>query len=189
MVSAGVSIATAARRLGARRARVPILKGLSILLLVGGHTMTASASENVPFEELGGDQCFMFSQLVPTRTEGNNIVQLPLELVINDDAAFLKLFDPGIMRQSCANVDPSKRIPAVDLSRQTVLGLWSSGSCAVTGFEKKVLRDDIQKSIIYSVSAVSAQRRCMGPGRESLNLIAIPKVPAGYKVVFENIPE
>jgi hypothetical protein len=179
---------TTVQRFKARRLRAPILNMLGLPMLIGGLACGAAASENVPFEVLGGDQCFMFSQLA-ARVVGHNIIEMPLELVIDNEEDYKKLFDPQIMRQSCANVDPSKRIPSVDFSKKTVLGLWSAGSCAATGFEKNVLRDDIQKWIIYSVSVVGANRRCNGPGRESLNLIAIPKIPAGYKIVFENIPE
>lgn len=169
-----------------RRLRPIILNATCVLFILGG---SAVAFEDVPFEILGGDQCFMFSDLVPRRTENGNVVELPLELVIRGDASYRALFDPKIMRHSCAGVDLSKVIPNVDFSKKTVLGLWSSGSCAVTSFQKRVMKDDRQKTVIYSVSAVGAPRACLGPGLDSLNLIAIPKVPEGYKFVFENIPE
>jgi hypothetical protein len=162
---------------------------LGTFLLFGTNATNALAYEDVAFDDLGGDQCFIFSLLVPEREEGNRSAEPALELVINNDADYRKLFDPKIMRQSCANVDLSKVIVNVDFSQKTVLGLWSSGSCAATGFEKRVLRDDKQKTVIYSVSVIASMRGCRGPGRQSLNLIAIPKVPDGYKVVFENIPE
>jgi hypothetical protein len=185
MTSQKASSAVAARRFDARGLRGHALKILGMALLAGGACSNASASENVPFEDLGGDQCFMFSALVPTRPADNFSVELPLKLVINSEEGYKKLFGPEIVRESCANVDPSKRIPKVDFSTKTVLGLWSEGSCAATGFEKKVLKDDRLKQIIYSVSVIESQLSCSGPGRESLNLIAIPKVPPGYKIVFE----
>jgi hypothetical protein len=177
------------RQLKGQHLRALILNILGAFLCFAGLYGGALASESVPFEELGGDQCFMFSLLVPTPMEGKNTMESPLELVINNEEDYKKLFNPQIMRQSCAGIDLSKVINNVDFSKKTVLGLWSSGSCAVTGFEKKVLRDDIQKWMIYSVSAIGSPRLCMKPGLESLNLIAVPKIPAGYKVVFENIPE
>jgi hypothetical protein len=186
MTSAKASIASV-ERFKARRLRALILNMLGLPMLMGGLACGAAASENVPFEVLGGDQCYMLSQLVPTRAVGNNIVEMPLELVINNAGDYKKLFDPKIMRQSCANVDPSKRVPDVDFSKKTVLGLWSEGSCAATGFEKNVLRDDIQKWITYTVTVIESQLSCSGPGLESLNLIAIPKVPAGYKGFFETL--
>jgi hypothetical protein len=186
MTAAKASIARV-QRFKARRSRALILDMLGMPVLLAGLACGAAASENVPFEVLGGDQCYMFSQLVTTRAVGNNIVEMPLELVINNEKDYKKLFDPQMVRQSCANVDPSKTVPDVDFSKKTVLGLWSEGSCAATGFETKVLRDDIQKTITYSVTVLESQLSCSGPGLEGLNLIAIPKVPSGYKVFFENL--
>jgi hypothetical protein len=77
----------------------------------------------------------------------------------------------------------------VDFSKQSVLGLWASGSCAATDFRKEVWRDDAQKRIIYSVSVIESPVSCSGPGLEGLNLIAIPKIPVGYKVSFDTIRE
>ena len=160
-----------------------------ICLLITGQTTTACATENVPFEELGGDQCFMFSQLLQYQRQGNQAVELPLELVINNEADYRKLFDPQIMRQSCANVSLSEAIPTVDFSTRTVLAFWNSGSCAATGFKKRVSRDDSQKVITYFVTVTHAEIACRGPGHESLNLVAIPKIEAGYKVTFEKSTE
>jgi hypothetical protein len=184
------SVAYTGQQFGARRLRTVILNMLVVSLLVVGHAAIALAYDNVPFEDLDSDQCYMFSQFVPTRAEGNRIVELPLELVINDEADYRKLFDPKILVQRCTDVDPPKAIPDVNFSNKTVLGLWSSGSCAAVGFEKKVLRDDVQKRIVYTVSVVRGSvPACMGPGLQSLNLIAIPKVPAEYKVFFDHIRE
>jgi len=186
MTSAKASIARV-ERFKTRRLRALTLNMLGLPVLMAGLACGAAASENVPFEVLGGDRCYMFSQLVTTRAVGNNIVEMPLELVINNVADYRKLFDPQMVRQSCANVDPSNRVPGVDFAKKTVLGLWGEGSCAATGFERKVLRDDIQKSITYSVTVLESQLSCSGPGLESLNLITIPKVPVGYKIFFENL--
>jgi hypothetical protein len=184
MAASGVSAGTAARRLDVRRQWAV---ALAMSFLLGGCVTSALANEDVAFEVLGGDQCFMFSLLVPKKLEGERYVTLPLQLVINDEDAYRKLFDPKIA--TCAEGDLPKAIPKVDFSKKTVLGLWSSGSCAATGFERRVLRVDILKSIVYSVALISSARGCLGPGLRSLNLIAIPKVPEGYQVTFENIPE
>lgn len=172
------------------RSGSPTLAGaaLATLLFFGPPIAGAFAAE-VPFQALDADRCFMFSALVPYKTESNKVEELPLELVINDQHDYEMLFDPKIMRQSCAGIDRAEAIPKVDFSKQSVLGLWASGSCAATGFEKRVFREEIQKLIIYSVSVIEAARRCNGPGLESLNLIAIPKIPAGYKVSFDTIHE
>jgi hypothetical protein len=170
-----------------RRLAAKFLPIATAYFLLAASAAGARANEALPFEELGGDQCFMFSQLVPKKLEGDHYVNQPLELVINDEEHYRKLFDPKIVR--CPNVDRSTAIPKVDFSKKTVLGLWSPGSCAVTGFRKKVLRDDIQKTIIYSVAVVAGTFACSGPGHDSLNLIAIPQIPPGYKVVFESFHE
>jgi hypothetical protein len=171
----------------ARRLPAVISNTIGALLLVTGFATNALGSEDVPFEEVGGDQCFMFFDLVPYRAEGDRTVELPLQLVIDNERDYKKIFDPQTMRESCADIDPSKRVPDVDFAKKTVLGLWSSGSCADIGFEKRVLKDDIQKWVIYSVTIVSENMSCSGPGLEGLNLIAIPKIPPGYQVFFENL--
>jgi len=175
--------------ISARRRNLWILLLGLMFLFFCQNILGASASESVPFTELGGDQCFMFSQLVHYQQAGDHYIEQPLELVIDNDMAYRKLFDPKVRRQSCDGADLSKVIINVDFSKQTVLGLWNSGSCAATGFEKKVLRDDIQKLIIYSVTVMEGNISCSGPGLMSLNLIAIPKIPAGYKVIFKRAAE
>jgi hypothetical protein len=162
---------------------------LGAIFLLGEGAPGAFASETVPFEDIGGDQCYMFSDLLRYKTEGNNTTELPLEFVINDEGDYQKLFDPKIMRQSCINGEVSKTIDAVDFLKQTVLGLWDSGSCAAAGFKKTVLKDNIKNTIIYSVAVIESMMSCSGPGLESLNLIAIPKIPVGYKVIFEKVHE
>jgi hypothetical protein len=177
-----------AQRLNARRLRALILSAIAVVLLFGGNALDALANEDVPFEELGGDECFMFSLLVPQRMEGNHSVALPLELVINNEDQYRALFDPKLIRQKCTQSDISKAITKVDFTAKTVLGLWSSGACSDAGFQRRVLRDDINKTIIYSVITVTGSKpACMGPGPDSLNLIAIPKIPDGYKVAFEGV--
>jgi hypothetical protein len=131
----------------------------------------------------------MFSLLVARHVEGKNTVESPFELVINNADDYNKLFDPKIMRESCSGVDSSKVMPKIDFAQRTVLGLWSSGECYATGFDRKVWKDDVGKSITYSVATIGVARACMGPGPQSLNLISIPKVPAGYAVLFENLPQ
>jgi hypothetical protein len=158
---------------------------LGITFLLGEGATGAFASEPVPFEELGGDQCFMFSLLVGERTNGNRAESL--HLIIDDKIAFRKLFDPKILRQSCAHVDMSKVITNVDFYRKTVLGFWNSGNCGDT-FERTVTRNDRRKILTYTITTVPGPLAvCMRPGPEGLNLIAIPKLPDGYEVVFTKI--
>ncbi len=187
MASGRTLVLGIARQLNARRPRVLALTVFGMILLHEGSATGVSANENVAFKELGGEQCFMFSRLIPYRAEGDHYVKSPLELVINNEQDYKKLFEPQIRRQSCDNIDPSKAIPSVNFAKQTVLVLFSSGSCADTDLERKVLKDEIAKQVIYSVTVVGSDMACSGPGIESLNLIAVPKIPAGYKVFFENL--
>src|SRR5437868_6526262 len=112
----------AAFRAGGRRRPTGLLEAF----FLAGVAASALASEDVPFEDLGGDRCFMFSVLVPTRVESGNAVELPLELIINENTDYRKLFNRGGLRQSCAGADLAKLIPAVDFAEKTVLGFWVS---------------------------------------------------------------
>jgi hypothetical protein len=185
MKSEKASVAIVAQRPSPLRA--VILNMLGGFLFLAGFSGRALATENVPFEELGGEQCFMFSALFPYRLQGDYYVRPPIELVINNQEEYRKLFVPEVRKQQCDNVDPSNAIPPIDFTRQTVLGLWSSGSCADGGFEKRVSKDDVQKWVIYSVTVVGSDIACSGPGPESLNLIAVPKIAPEYRIFFENV--
>jgi hypothetical protein len=167
----------------------PLAGAAMALLLPFGAKAAGASTTEIRVQELDADRCFMFSALLSYKTEGNTVTELPLELVINDDAEYEKLFDPKIKRQSCADVDRAAAIPKINFSKQTVLALWASGSCAAREFRKKVWRDDSHKLITYSVAIIESETSCSGPGLESLNLIAIPKIPEGYKVSFETIRE
>lgn len=156
---------------------------IALAVAAAGNASSALANQDMPFKELGGDQCFMFPQFYEHEDK------MTQGVVIASEADYRKLFDQKNMRQSCAGGDLSKLIPKVDFSKETVLGLWASGSCAASGFKKRVLKDDIQKTIIYSVEVIHRIMACSGPGPESPNLISISAIPPGYKVIFENIPE
>jgi hypothetical protein len=142
-------------------------------------------SETVNLRFLGGDQCFMFSLLVPQRHEGNHMVTLPFHVIIDDESAYRKLFEPKILRKDCAAVDLTALVPKVNFANETVLGLWMSGTCSDTGFQREVTRDESRRVVRYSVATINGpQQACMGPGPESLNLMAVPKIQAGYRILF-----
>jgi hypothetical protein len=187
MVSEKNSIAVALKRLSWRRFR--IVFNILVTFFLTEYCPFALADGNVSFEKLGGDQCFMFSLLVPHQMEGDNTVEMPLKIVVDSEESYRKLLDPKILKQSCASDDIEQMISKVDFSTKTVLGLWGSGECYDTDFKKSVWRDDQRKSLTYSISAIGSASACMGPGLQSLNLIAIPKIPPGYKIVFENVPK
>jgi hypothetical protein len=160
------------------RRRAVCVGALALPLCFGA---AAAADREVPIDPLGGDRCVMFSRLVPKQLEGNHYVALPLHLVIDNEHDFRALFEPG-----CAAEDLSAALARVDFSRQTVLGSWYAAPCFVTGFDRKVTRDDQHKVIRYTVTALGAVQACMEMGPQSLNLVAIAKIPAGYKVEFDN---
>jgi len=140
----------------------------------------AAADTPVTVEELGGSQCYTHAQLAAGQKG----------LVIESGADYAKLFDPSLLRQSCSAADAAKTIVPVDFTRKTVLGFWAAGSCADAGFDHRVLRDDAGKKLRYTVIIRPGPKpACMGPGPESLNLVAIDKIPAGYKIVFDTVHE
>ena len=142
-------------------------------------SVPAAADTPVAIEELGGDQCYIASP--EARQQG---------LVIETEPLYAKLFDPAQIRQSCSATEAAKAIVKVDFARRSVLGLWTAGSCADAGFEHRVLRNDAEKLLRYTVIIRSGPKpACMGPGPESLNLVAIDKIPAGYTVVFDTVHE
>jgi hypothetical protein len=89
-----------------------LLLGACLLLAVW--VVNTMANEDVSFEELGGDQCFIFFQLVPQKVEENHYVTLPLQLVINNDEEYRKLFDPKLLLSNCSQANPSTLMPKVD---------------------------------------------------------------------------
>lgn len=75
-------------------------------------------------------------------------------------------------------------LPVIDFNKKTVLAQYTSGSCATTGFNRKVLKDEHKHVINYVVEPIKSIFACSGPPGQSLNLIAISKIPADYKVNF-----
>jgi len=78
----------------------------------------------------------------------------------------------------------TKELPSVDFTKKTVLGQATEGTCGTTGYKKEVFRDDQAKIVTYFVTAINAAISCSGSGAAGLNLIAVPKIPNDYKVVF-----
>lgn len=166
--------------LGTRTPWRTALMFLALAALGLGWVRPATATEAVSFVNLDGDRCFMFSLLAPQSAAHGNY-----SVVINNEADYRKLFSPRITRQSCADENPRRLVPKVNFRTRTVIGLWVSAPCFATGFTRHVLRDGSRRLIIYSVKTVGPPKACMGPGPASLNLISIPKIPDGYKVLFE----
>jgi hypothetical protein len=156
-------------------------------MILAGCASDATAGEAVAFQELSGDQCFAFPLAGKAHAAGASPTFTP---VIDNNADYGKLFASNLVKKSCSSAEAARAIVPVDFSRNTVIGLLSSGTCADTGFRRQVVRDDGQKTITYTVAPVAGTKRaCMGPGPTSLNLIAIPKLPSGYRVVFQTAQE
>jgi len=166
----------------ALRVAAALLTGILLGLCVG----LAQAAQDVAFEPLDADKCLAFSQLVPSRLDGDKKIELPFELVIEDAGEYRKILDPKLRNADCDEA-ALKTVTDVDFSTRSVLGLWTSGSCGES-FKKAVLRDDLNKTIIYAVTIVPGPLPvCMRSVVHSLNLVAIPKIPLGYRVLFEKI--
>ncbi|MBL0058495.1 MAG: hypothetical protein IPP35_05185 [Elusimicrobia bacterium] len=136
--------------------------------------------ENVDIQE----SCYILSALdVPQFERDKGKPFLEGEFVLGDNAAYDNF--QNTMRSARNMACKEVKFPQIDFTRKTILGNLASGSCAARGFEKSVLRDDSNKEIYYSVKVINSNiDACSGPGLESLNLIAVPKIQKNYKVVF-----
>jgi hypothetical protein len=121
---------------------------------------------------------FRFYTNVPVYKQNAGELFVERELVLNSDDEYNELLKYR-RSENCA-------LPPVDFSQKTVFGNFVSGSCAATGFDRIYLRNDNNKTITYSVKVNERFfARCSGPGKHSMNLIAVPKIPEGHSVVFK----
>lgn len=167
-----------------RRAFVNQLMILAVITC-GTELSFAQERTQVKFEDVDfHESCFILSLLVETpqyeRVKGKPY--LDEDLLIDTDSAYqdFQKTSGNARNKVCSRVD----FPQVDFSQKTLLGKWASGSCAARGFEKTVIKDDAKKEIVYSVKVLERNMACSGPGLESMNLVAIPKIPKNYKVIF-----
>jgi len=159
------------------------------------------AQQKVGFEEISLDNyCYPF--FFHIKTLFNQPPLIESQLVINDEKAYqaelTKIRRDVADHDSCQKSPPGtdkicdlerecvkKELPPIDFSQKTLLGQFTSGSCATAGFKKEVFRDDKTKTVTYFVSALESNiGGCSGEGAMSMNLIAVPKIPTDYKVVF-----
>ena len=157
-----------------------------------------SAQQKVGFEEINLDNyCYPFSFHV--KTSFNQPPTIENQLIINDEKTYQDqltkirrdVADHDVCQKSPADKIceleqecVKKELPPIDFSQKTILGQFTQGHCGTTGFKKEVFQDDKTKTVTYFVSAINTILACSGPGGESMNLIAVPKIPADYKVVF-----
>ncbi|MDP2653188.1 MAG: hypothetical protein Q8Q08_04055 [Candidatus Omnitrophota bacterium] len=164
---------------------------LVLFLVLECDSRLSFAQEKIPvkFEEVDiQESCFVLEILVNTpqfeRNKGKPYLEE--ELVIDTDGAYdeFQKTISNARNMACKNVN----FPAVDFSSKTLLGKLAGGSCAARDFKKEVYRDDAKKEIVYSVQVIErhdpnvAYFKCAPV--DSINLIAIPKIPKDYKVVF-----
>lgn len=146
---------------------------LSVMLAMVTIALSASAKsydELVDSQVLDGDKCFMFPP-----GAGRRVIRSQKELAT--------LFDPKYQRAICPMA--SSLVPKVDFAKKTVLAFWAGGSCAATDFHREVIHDRARNTYTYYVKVNEGDFACSGPGLESMNLVAIPKVPVGTEIKFE----
>src|SRR3989344_2638716 len=105
---------------------------------------------------------------------------LPKELVMNSDNEYQKLLSLRQTWRKCIQ----NPLPTVDFSQATVLGRYAIGSCASYGFSRRYERDDNNKTATYTVASKDQMISCSGPGKHSMNLIQVDKIPSDYKIIF-----
>ena len=105
---------------------------------------------------------------------------LPKELVINSDNEYQKLLSLGQTWRKCIQ----NPLLTVDFSQYTILGQYAIGSCASEGFSHRYERDDQNKKITYTVRSKNRMMSCSGPGKHSMNLIQVDKIPSDYEIIF-----
>ena len=150
--------------------------------------------------------CFPFSFYIRTaefqKREGRQLIDE--EIVINKNQEYQKLL--GFRRSTEENYEDIKKdnsrrlcyaikecetmsLPPIDFSQKTLLAKYARSSCAATRFNKKVVRDDRNKTYTYSVDIKNRLfMRCNGPGLASMNWITFPKIPEYYTVNFRPKP-
>lgn len=156
----------------------------------------------VAYEDVESDQyCFPFDFYI-WASEHRREKFLGEELIINNDREYQELLQYRV-EENCdqTNNDDSKHrcyaknrcenvnLPPIDFAQKTLLAKYTIGSCAATGFNKKVIRDDRSKTYTYSIEVKKRfLMRCNGPGLTSMNLITIPKIPENYTIQFRPKP-
>lgn len=124
--------------------------------------------------------CFQFMMHVNPKNQLNlGIPLLSKNLVINNQEDYQKL---NVYKSAGC----TQSLPTVDFIKSTVLGNYSSGDCSSYDFKRSYIRDDASKTIIYSVNPKNHFyiTACSGPGKRSMNLVEVPKIPSDYKIQF-----
>ncbi|MDQ3071885.1 MAG: hypothetical protein M3Q97_01285 [Bacteroidota bacterium] len=106
----------------------------------------------------------------------HNILCLPetgQEFIINDTAAYRAVF---------ADMPPCD-LPAIDFNSETLLGLYTTGTCNVR-YTREVERIEAEKRYIYNV-IIHSCGWCKSLV-VNYNWVTVPKLPEGWTVTFES---
>lgn len=98
-----------------------------------------------------------------------------VEFVIDHDSTYQKLFK---------NAQPSCTLPKVDFANTTILGKRAQGNCELK-FVREVNRIEAEKRYHYKIIVYSCGT-CKSLGY-SYNWVAVPKLPADWRVTFETV--
>ncbi len=167
------------------RKHVLALLIVAICLVVMGVVVykTNVADEDVPYILIEADswQCGIVTAVDEFQHRDPSLPLLSKQLIIETQEQYDGL--RACARGSCGDV-----FPDVDFSRYTILGQYSSGSCAVRSFSRSVTINHQDKTLSYKVKPkrpfLLNFTGCSGPGKYSMNLVIVPKVPVGYRTVF-----
>ena len=101
------------------------------------------------------------------------------EYIINSEQEYRELLNHKASVPECANF----QLPPIDFSQYTLLGKYACGSGCSVNFERRVYRDEANKSVIFSIK-VNGEGPC-----EiiicKMNWVLIKKIPLEYSVVFK----
>lgn len=101
------------------------------------------------------------------------------EFVVNTEAEYQDLINYKSTSSRCTNFV----LPAIDFSKKTLLGKYTSGGGCSIDFAKKVYKDDSNRKVKYVIDVIE-QGACEKLGFSS-NWILIPKIPSNYIVEFQ----
>ena len=156
-----------------------------IFVIVISIFISGCKPNNISFEELKLDSfCFPFDFYtdVPQFKRDKGELFIEEELIINDEKEYQNLLK---YRRGSKNLCLNVSLPEIDFSKKTLLGKFAQGNCATVSFDRKVIKNDVQKTIIYQVSDKNANFACSGPGLNDMNLITVSKIPQDYKIIFK----
>lgn len=117
-------------------------------------------------DSINVEQCFTFSCFDST-------------YIINDNTTYQNLLNCNVQISPCDTFT----LPSVNFSTQTVLGLKTIARNTPANYERKVFKCVEKKEYKYIVDVYDVG--WSDALEQKMNFVIIPKIPAGYNVVFE----